>query len=58
YKFPYGMSISQQKFGGVDSPFVPYLDIGGEGFLEKFGGGFEQDIDEQYEKKRISGEDD
>ncbi|GJR06236.1 hypothetical protein Tco_0529220 [Tanacetum coccineum] len=30
----------------------------GEGFLEKFGGGFEQDIDEQDEKKRRSGEDD
>ncbi|GJR23871.1 hypothetical protein Tco_0972398 [Tanacetum coccineum] len=30
----------------------------GEGFLEKFGGGFEQDIDEQDGKKKRSGEDD
>ncbi|GJV54824.1 hypothetical protein Tco_1455829, partial [Tanacetum coccineum] len=28
------------------------------GFLEKFGGGFEQDIDEQGKKKKRSGEDD
>ncbi|GKC96112.1 hypothetical protein Tco_1161554 [Tanacetum coccineum] len=28
------------------------------GFLEKFGGGFEQDIDEQDKKKKRSGEDD
>ncbi|GJZ60264.1 hypothetical protein Tco_0616080 [Tanacetum coccineum] len=31
---------------------------GGEGFLEKFERGFEQDIDEQDEKKKRSGEDD
>ncbi|GKA69622.1 hypothetical protein Tco_0775686 [Tanacetum coccineum] len=28
------------------------------GFLEKFGGGFEQDIDEQDKKKKRNGEDD
>ncbi|GJU04769.1 hypothetical protein Tco_1121199, partial [Tanacetum coccineum] len=27
-------------------------------FLEKFGGGFEQDIDEKDKKKKRSGEDD
>ncbi|GJS81162.1 hypothetical protein Tco_0747703 [Tanacetum coccineum] len=42
------------KFSGVDLPFVPYLDC----FLEKFGGGFKQAIDEQDEKKKRSGEDD
>ncbi|GJW78006.1 hypothetical protein Tco_0139688 [Tanacetum coccineum] len=30
----------------------------GEGFVEKFGGGYEKDIDEQDEKKKRSGEDD
>ncbi|GKE58534.1 hypothetical protein Tco_1497719, partial [Tanacetum coccineum] len=31
---------------------------GGEGFVEKSRGGYEQDIDEQDEKKKRSGEDD
>ncbi|GJZ37851.1 hypothetical protein Tco_0584042 [Tanacetum coccineum] len=34
---------------------VPAVD---PGFLEKFGGGFEHDIDEQVKKKKRSGEDD
>ncbi|GJQ90911.1 hypothetical protein Tco_0002050 [Tanacetum coccineum] len=47
-----------EKFGEVDSLFVPYLLVGGKGFFEKFGGGFELDIDEQDEKKKRSGEND
>ncbi|GJS26770.1 hypothetical protein Tco_0487390 [Tanacetum coccineum] len=32
--------------------------VGGKGFLEKFGGGFEKDIDEQDKEKKRGGEDD
>ncbi|GJY23600.1 hypothetical protein Tco_0397258 [Tanacetum coccineum] len=44
-----------EKFNGVDSPFVPYLDCC---FLENFEGGFEQDILDQEKKKNRDREDD